>query len=198
MRLLPLLCLLGVAACYTRFDVKPVKPDDQKTRGVRYALPKVYLRATPAPDGTMTVETVFLPDPDHTYAIDARSYLAKHDLNVDVEGGLLKKVEFNPDNTAIASQAVSTAKEVAKAQLDAEAERRKKEKQDYETKLKSRSDAVDSARKTVMTAQAKLDALIATRHRFAAYARGPETLDWDAQPAPFRRYEAMGFDRSRR
>ena len=26
----------------------------------------------------------------------------------------------------------------------------------------------------------------ATRHRFAAYARGPETLDWDAQPAPFR------------
>jgi SagB-type dehydrogenase family enzyme len=29
----------------------------------------------------------------------------------------------------------------------------------------------------------------ATRHRFAAYARGPETLDWDAQPAPFRRYE---------
>lgn len=29
----------------------------------------------------------------------------------------------------------------------------------------------------------------ATRHRFAAYARGPETLDWDAQPAPFRHYE---------
>lgn len=28
-----------------------------------------------------------------------------------------------------------------------------------------------------------------TKHRFAAYARGPETLDWDAQPAPFRRYE---------
>ncbi len=29
----------------------------------------------------------------------------------------------------------------------------------------------------------------ATRHRLDAYARGPETLDWDAQPAPFRRYE---------
>ncbi len=28
-----------------------------------------------------------------------------------------------------------------------------------------------------------------TVHRFQAYARGPETLDWDAQPAPFRRYE---------
>jgi SagB-type dehydrogenase family enzyme len=28
-----------------------------------------------------------------------------------------------------------------------------------------------------------------TKHRFQAYARGPETLDWDAQPAPFRRYE---------
>lgn len=29
----------------------------------------------------------------------------------------------------------------------------------------------------------------ATRHRLDAYARGPETLDWDAQPAPFRRYD---------
>lgn len=28
-----------------------------------------------------------------------------------------------------------------------------------------------------------------TKHRFQAYARGPETLDWDAQPAAFRRYE---------
>jgi len=28
-----------------------------------------------------------------------------------------------------------------------------------------------------------------TKHRFEAYARGPETLDWDEQPAPFRRYE---------
>jgi SagB-type dehydrogenase family enzyme len=27
-----------------------------------------------------------------------------------------------------------------------------------------------------------------TAHRFAAYARGPEALDWDAQPAPFRRF----------
>ena len=35
----------------------------------------------------------------------------------------------------------------------------------------------------------------ATRHRFAAYARGPETLDWDAQPAPFRRYEGAPVQR---
>ena len=27
-----------------------------------------------------------------------------------------------------------------------------------------------------------------TRHRFEGYARGPEALDWDAQPAPFRGY----------
>ena len=27
-----------------------------------------------------------------------------------------------------------------------------------------------------------------TKHRFEAYARGPEALDWDDQPAPFRRY----------
>ena len=28
-----------------------------------------------------------------------------------------------------------------------------------------------------------------TRHRYAAYAAGPETLDWDAQPSPFRHFE---------
>lgn len=28
-----------------------------------------------------------------------------------------------------------------------------------------------------------------TIHRFAGYAAGPETLDWDAQPSPFRHYE---------
>lgn len=27
-----------------------------------------------------------------------------------------------------------------------------------------------------------------TKHRFEAYARGPEALDWDAQPAPFRQF----------
>ncbi|GLU32177.1 hypothetical protein Busp01_20190 [Trinickia caryophylli] len=27
-----------------------------------------------------------------------------------------------------------------------------------------------------------------TKHRFERYAAGPETLDWDAQPAPFRRF----------
>lgn len=28
-----------------------------------------------------------------------------------------------------------------------------------------------------------------SKHRLEAYAAGPETLDWDAQPAPFRRFE---------
>ncbi len=32
----------------------------------------------------------------------------------------------------------------------------------------------------------------ATKHRFEAYARGPETLDWDAQLAPFRREAPPG------
>ena len=28
-----------------------------------------------------------------------------------------------------------------------------------------------------------------TKHRFDGYARGPETIDWDAQPDPFRRFD---------
>lgn len=30
-----------------------------------------------------------------------------------------------------------------------------------------------------------------TKHRFEGYARGPETLDWDAQPAPFRHFTGV-------
>lgn len=30
-----------------------------------------------------------------------------------------------------------------------------------------------------------------TKHHFAAYAQGPDTLDWDAQPAPFRHFENL-------
>jgi SagB-type dehydrogenase family enzyme len=30
-----------------------------------------------------------------------------------------------------------------------------------------------------------------TKHRFEAYAAGPETLDWDAQPAPFRHFKEV-------
>ena len=27
-----------------------------------------------------------------------------------------------------------------------------------------------------------------TKHQLAQYAKGPETLDWEAQPSPFRRF----------
>lgn len=36
-----------------------------------------------------------------------------------------------------------------------------------------------------------------TKHRFAAYARGPETLDWDAQPALLRIYGGAARRRRR-
>lgn len=38
-------------------------------------------------------------------------------------------------------------------------------------------------------ARAVLDYHTRTKHRFDRYAAGPETLDWDAQPDPFRRFE---------
>ncbi len=33
-----------------------------------------------------------------------------------------------------------------------------------------------------------------TKHRFDGFARGPETIDWDAQPDPFRRFDGAPFD----
>ena len=43
-----------------------------------------------------------------------------------------------------------------------------------------------------LTKEERLQAIIQyhqrTKHRFEAYARGPDTLDWDDQPSPFRQF----------
>jgi SagB-type dehydrogenase family enzyme len=45
-----------------------------------------------------------------------------------------------------------------------------------------------AARSGPSAAQIVLDYHARTKHRLEAYARGPETLDWDAQPNPFREF----------
>jgi hypothetical protein len=87
--------------------------------GVRYSLPKPALKVTPRADGTIDVEVVHLPDRDRTYAIRASSWAAKHKLEIGVARGLLQKIAWSPDATAVTTQAVESGAAAGKRLLDA-------------------------------------------------------------------------------
>src|SRR5262245_7764991 len=107
--------LLG--ACVTRMNVQPAKSG---VKGIRYYLPKAYLLVKPAKDGSVSVEKVFLPDPEHEYAIDSQAWIAKYKLSVEIdERGLLKKVVWNADDSASTKAALDTVANLKKARIDA-------------------------------------------------------------------------------
>jgi hypothetical protein len=163
----PLLIALAgaIAACTcgcTTFDVKKVNPDtpaELAPQGVKYSLPKPFLQMTPSGDGSVTCNVVYLPDPDNTYAVSAESYMAAHtlELTLDSSGsGILTKVNFNPDTSAVASQAATSAGNVASAFETAATQRATAE----QTKLATAEQAVLQAQATVEADQAKLDKII--------------------------------------
>lgn len=153
-----------LTGCVSVVTVKKAKDD---TQGIRYFLPEVFIQVTPATDGTITVEKVYLPDPKREYAISADSYLSSHTLEVERdEKGLLKSVTFNSDSTAVGQQLVTSAAAVRAAQIDAKAAKAKADAEQAKAaadKAKTALDAADTARKaaaaTLDAAQRKVDFL---------------------------------------
>jgi hypothetical protein len=145
-KILVALFAVGLAGCITRIDVRPAAPD---VEGTRYALPKPLLMANPQADGTMAFSWIYVPDDDHTYAIATSSVLAKHKTTIDLENGLLKKISWAPDSTAVAAQVASSAAEVAKARLTAIDAERKAE----QTKADAKVTAIQTARDDMRTAE---------------------------------------------
>ena len=112
---LSLLAVGALSACTTRMTVK--KATDA-TPGLRYYLPRPVLVAKPQSDGSVTFSIEYLSDTTQEYAIDAKSYVAKHKLRVETEAsGILKKVQWNPTATEVPSQVATSAGEVVKAEL---------------------------------------------------------------------------------
>lgn len=113
-----LLPLLSVG-CVSRMTVSKVSAGSEK--GIRYYLPKPYLLVSPAPDGTVVVEKVFLPDPNFYYAVDTKSYAGKYKASVQLdEKGILKKVVWNTTDTESTKAALDAAANLQKARIDAD------------------------------------------------------------------------------
>lgn len=161
-----ILCGGGCTVC----DVKKVDPNAPAALappGVRYSLPKPFLQVTPAGDGSVSVNVVYLPDPNNTYAVNAQSYMAAHTLEVALDNsGVLTKVNFAPDTSAAASQAATSAGNVASSFESAASQQASAE----QTKTAAAQQAVQQAQATVNQDQAKLDEI---RQLNAAGAKPP-------------------------
>jgi hypothetical protein len=112
-----LLSLL-VSGCISYTSVQ--KDPDGKRPGIRYALPRPYLLVTPNPDLTVTYQWLYLPDRSNQYVVTSWSFLAKYDLDVQVENGLLTSVGSKQDTGGVASQLISTLASIEAAKLKAE------------------------------------------------------------------------------
>lgn len=151
--LLPLLAAgLLLGGCITTVDSR-IATDAAK--GQRYSLPLPVMKVEPQSDGTMTVEVLYLPDPNNTYTVTASSILGSYTLDVKTKEGLLDMVSFSPNGMAVAEQLATSAGNVEKARIDARSKADEAEAKAAEATAKVISD-VSTA---VATAQAKLDRL---------------------------------------
>jgi len=160
-----LLLFATVAGCITEINARKV-PVDQATNGKEngyyYSLPIPYLVVKPKGDGTMDVEVEYLPDPDHQYAVSAWSFLGSHELTVEVDdNGLLKKIVWDKDDSAVAAQLANSAGNVGAAKITADGEAKKAEEAKKETQAKERAAKLDEARKAQAEAQVNYDVAVA-------------------------------------
>lgn len=150
----------------TRITVTKVDPSMQATKedsqsqvaGQRFSLPRPYIQVTPQTDGSISADIIYLPDPDHTYAIDSSTFLANNTLDVTTEGGIIKSVNWTGDSSAVVQAAITSAGNVASGILQAE----QKQKTDQQTKEETAAKAVSDAQLALDQAQADLAIVLAT------------------------------------
>ena len=152
---------LALSGCITTMDVQKVKSAQQL--GIQYSLPVPILQVCPGPAGTIAVQEIYLPDQDNRYGISAKTYAAKFNLNVELtKEGFLKKLDWNPDSTAVAEKVAESAGNIAKAKIEADAKAAEEVAKKEAEAAKTRKDALATAEKAVNDAEADLRVAAAT------------------------------------
>jgi hypothetical protein len=141
--------------------------------GVRYSLPKPYIQVTPQGDGSVVADVVYLPDPQNTYTVSSKSYLAAHSLTVSTEEGLLKKITWTGDSSAVAAQSISSGAAIGEKKLTADA----KAVSEHEAKVSSAQKAVHEAQLAVDIAASNLELLVANNGSAEAILKAKLTLN---------------------
>ena len=156
---------LLLTGCVSIVNVQ--KASTAKEAGIHYFLPQVFIKVTPTADGNVTVEKLFLADPEQEYVISARSLLGSYTIDVNrSEVGLLETVSFNSDSSAIPKALATSLGNVRSADIDDKVAREKvagTEAKAAADKARTALEAADKVRKDAQTtltiAQAKFQLL---------------------------------------
>lgn len=138
--------------------VDPQKNIGSRESGQRFSLPRPYIQVTPQTDGSITADIIYLPDPDHTYAIDSWAFIASNSLEVAVDGGIIKSVNWTGDSSAALQAAVTSAGNVASGIIQAE----QKKETDQHAKEETAAKAVSDAQLALDQAHAQLAIVLST------------------------------------
>lgn len=154
--LFALSCALFAARCITTVDVQKVDPATNPA-GVRYFLPAPFLKVTPAADGSVAVEVLYLPDPNREYAVNAHSVMAKHKLVMALEDNqLIKKVEWNGQSADVAKQVIESSSNVLKEKITAKGASEKEAADAAKKETEAQATALAAAEKALADAELKL------------------------------------------
>lgn len=164
-KLVSLLAAAALTACVSTVTVQKATPS---SNGIRYHLPQVFLKVTPQSDGTFTVETLYLPDPEQEYVIESHSVMGSYTLDVNrSQEGFLGTVSVNADSTGVAKQLIGSAANLRSESITQQAAQQKTATTDAKAaadKQKAALDAsakeVDDARLALQIAERKLATLV--------------------------------------
>ena len=160
--------------------VTPVSTqDDASLDGLRYSLPKPFIQVTPAADGGMDADVIFLPDPDNTYVIKTcPSFLSTFTFNATVANGLLTSVTWNADTSVIGAAVAQGAGAVEQKVIDTKAADQAKQVTTVTAAQKTLSDAklavqvAQANLKIAVDSQADAKTIISAKQALAAAVLG--------------------------
>ncbi len=160
-------CTVAIQGCVTTMTVSNTT-EDSDAKGVRYALPTMMLSINPDKAGKtdFTVEAIAVPDKAREYAVHADTVFGKYDLDLTISDGLLKRIQFAPNDTEVAGQVFDTAATLAakEAELEASAsaaaktKKQELEKAIYEARLALEQARIEEAKLNIVWKNAANDA----------------------------------------
>ena len=161
------------SGCWTSLKVSRVRPESRcKVEGVRYSLPIPVLELRRATDGSIEVAVRYLPDASRTYAIHNSSFLAAHDLQVEVRKGLLESVTWDVDSAGVASSLIEGGGEVGVELLKRETKR----EEAAEAARKEERDAIAQIEKQVVEKRTSLAVALARLQAMRSNGASAEDL----------------------
>ena len=80
--------------CTSWVTVQPLKADDRETNGFRFYEAKPLLVVTDT-----NTQIIYVPNYSRPYSVQFGTFLAKHDIVLETDGALLKKIEDKTDPT---------------------------------------------------------------------------------------------------